>query len=77
MPSIVPTITTENTDFEAAINYSIFLEDKYMWLGQKLAKEIIADNPHLSSSELRKSVEFKMFQFVMSVKNYLDENLKE
>jgi len=72
MPSIIPTLTTEDPNFEQAINYSIHFSHKYTALGEKFVKEQIADNRNLTPAELKKQIESNMVQFMLTVKYILD-----
>jgi len=72
MPSVVPTLTTEDPNFEQAINYSIHFSHKYTRLAEKFVKQQIAENRHLTPGQLKQQIENNMVQFMLTVKYILD-----
>ena len=72
MPSIIPTLTTEDPNFEEAINYHLYFNHKYTRLAEKFVKQQIAENRSLTPDQLKKQIESNMVQFMLTVKYILD-----
>ena len=73
MPSIIPTITTENPDFEKVVNYNLHFDQKNLELAKLFVQGIIQENLQLSQPELKKIIEEKSTLFLLSIKHILDE----
>ena len=73
MPQIIPKVVIGSEDFEAAINYHLHYDDDFFKLAQKFVTGQIEANPTMSRPELRKLIESKSTQFILSVKYILDE----